>query len=455
MSGNYPPSGQPGPYGSGQPHDPNGGYGQPSGPGYGAPGGPGYGPPNGPGYGAPGGQGQPPGYTGPYGDSTGSPGTPAYPGGPGRPIGPGGPGQPLGPGGPGQPMGPGGPKKSNSKALLIIGAAVLALIILGVGGGLLLLNRGNDVTGPPADPGPGNTSVPDPSTSSAPTTAAKASDAVNAYLEALAAGKADAALALGEETPADKTFLSDPVLADSNARAPITDINVPEVSDESSYKVDASYKIGEEAVNESFYVSKSGSGWKVKDTFAELNLGYSRSKTLPMVMNGVPVKTDKIRIFPGSYEFTSGSKFVDYGAENVLVLKSPSEYPSATDIRPTLSEAGSEAFIKSAKDQIAACVKKHELAPAGCPFGLTKTANQKVNEESVRWTLEGDPFGNLKPRLDYQNPAIAEASASMRFEFKATGESYGRAAKYSQTDYTYVKMSATMTGDTVKVTLKG
>jgi len=278
---------------------------------------------------------------------------------------------------------------------------------------------------------------------------------VKTYLEALAAGEADAALALGEETPADKTFLTDAVLADSNARAPITDINVPEVSDESSYKVDASYKIGEDAVNESFYVTKSGDGWKVKDTFAELNLSYSRSKTLPMVINGVPVKTDKIRIFPGSYEFTSGSKYVDYGAENVLVVESPSEYPSSAKIRPTLSEGGAEAFIKSAKDQIGVCLKKRELAPSGCPFGLTKTANQKVDEESIRWTLEGDPFGNLKPRLDYQNPAIAEASASMRFGFKAKGESYGRAATYSQTDFSYVKMSATMTGDTVKVKLRG
>lgn len=461
MSGNYPPGGQPGPYGSGQPQNPDsGGFGQPSGPGYGN--GPGYGSnqPQQPGQsGQPGQGGQPqqpgygnqpqqPGYgsqPGSFPGSAGSPGTPAYvgPGGPGYPGGPGGgPGRPMGPGGPG---GPGQPKKSNTKVLIIVGAAVLALILLGVTGGILLLNKGGSATGE-NDPG---TSDP----SKAAEAAENPSDAVKAYLEALAAGQADTALALGEDQPADKTFLSAAVLADSNKRAPITEINVPEVTDENTYSVDATYKIGEESVTESFSVNKVGDAWKLTKTYAEMDLSYTRNKTLPMKINGTELKTDKVRIFPGSYEFTSDSKYIDYGEENVLLLKSPSDYPSASDIRPTLTEAGYNDFVKTAKAALDSCVKQKKLAPTGCPFGIKALSGQKIDESSIKWELTEDPFENLKPRLDSQNPAVVEASASMTFEFSAKGTSSGRSTTFGpQKVFRYVQMSANMTQDPLKVT---
>lgn len=464
MSGNYPPGGQPGPYGPGQP--PNQGGQPPGGP---HPGGPhpggqqgtppqepgqgGFGQPSGPRYGngpvqpGPGGYGsQPsnPGYgTGPgsYGGPAGNPGGPAY----GAPGGPGGPGGP-GPYGPGGPMGPGAPKKSNN-TLLIIAAAVLALIIFGIAGGVLLMNRGTTATGP-TDPG-GQTGA----SSAPPVQAANPSDAVKSYLDALAAGQADTALALGEDQPADKTFLTDAVLKDSNSRAPITDINVPEVTDQNAYQVDATYKIGDESVTEEFSVNKVGDDWKLTKTFAELNLSYVRNKTLAMTLNGADVKTDKIRIFPGSYEFTSASKHVDYGSENVLVLKSPSDYPSAADIKPTLTEGGYDAFLKAAKVGLDKCMAEKKLAPAGCPFGVRPLSGQKIDPSSVKWKLAEDPWANLKARLDHQNPSIAEASASMIFEFTAKGTSDGRRTTFGpQKVFRYVQMSAPMTQEPLKVT---
>jgi len=349
----------------------------------------------------------------------------------------------MGPGGAMGPGAPGGPPANRSRLLLIIGAAVLALIILGVGAGVLINNR-NTTASDPTDPT-------DPQ--SAPPAATKPSDAVKTYLEALAAGKADAALAMGDEQAADKTFLTDAVLADSITRAPITDINVPEVTDEYAYSIDASYKLGDQPVAEKYSVKKAGDTWKVRDAFAELNLTSTRAKTLPMSINKVAVKTDKIRVFPGSYVFTSGNKYVDYGKENILLLKSPSDYPSAADIQPTLTTAGEAAFEAAATAKLKTCLTPRDLTPDGCPNGVREASYQKVDKDSIRWKLDGDPLANVKPRLDYQNPAIAEANGSVVFKFSATGTSFDRPTRFSSDVTEYVKMTANMTQTPVKVTI--
>ncbi|GAA2097193.1 hypothetical protein GCM10009841_09360 [Microlunatus panaciterrae] len=440
MSGNYPPGPpqgpQPGPYGQGQqPQGP--GFGQPSGPGYGAgPGGPQ--PPYGvPGQGVPG-QGMPPqggpGYGGP-----GSPGSAPGVYGPGQPGGPQGPGQFGGPGGP---VGPGGPKKNNNKIFLIVGAAVLALIVLGVAGGAILLSGGNKT-----DTGGTGTR-----TSAPPAT--KASDAVKSYLEALAASNAQAALDLSEDQPADKTFLTNEVLQASNGRAPITAINVPEVADDNAYSVDATYKMGEESVTESFYVDKFDGKWKVKEAFAELDLSYTRDKSLPMIINGVEVKTDKVKLLPGSYEFTTGSKFIDYGSSNVLLVTSPSDYPNTSDIKASITEAGFSAFKKAAKDSMTACVKQKKLAPTGCPFAAKPTSQQKVDTKTIKWTLEDDPFGSdFKPRLDYEAKSTAKASVTFKMSFDAKGTSNGKPMTFSQDSrLRFADVSADLASEPLKVT---
>ena len=86
----------------------------------------------------------------------------------------------------------------------------------------------------------------------------KADEAVKSYLDALAAGQAAVALALGKDQPTDTTFLTDAVLADSLKRAPITAITVSPPDDEYDNSIEASYKLGDQQVNETFTVQKTG-----------------------------------------------------------------------------------------------------------------------------------------------------------------------------------------------------
>lgn len=442
MSGNQPTGGRPGPTGRG-PSGP--GFGQPSGPGYGPGGYPGQGGPYGPGGPQqlpPQGPGRPSGPYGPMGP--GQPGG-AY-GGPGGPMGPGGPGQPQGPGGP---MGPGGPGqpggKPGSKLLLIMGGAVLALILLVVGA-VALFNRGSgNAATPPAGGSSSTSSGGGGSQSEPPTTATKPSDAVRAYLQALAAGKAATALALGSEQPADKTFLTDAVLAASNKRAPITNINVPEVTSAYTYDVDASYKLGNQPVTDKYTVTKSSGSWKVQDSFVDMDLKYLRNDTLPLLLNGVAVKTDKVRLFPGSYAFTSNNSYIDYGSDNVVLLKSPSDYASTTDVKPTLTAAGAAAFKQTVETKLVSCAKSKALLPAGCPNGVTPYSYQKVDKGSVTWKFDKSSLDNLRTDLDYQNPAVAKSSGTVDFQFSATGKNFDQRTRFAKTVTVYPQMSVNMT----------
>ena len=78
---------------------------------------------------------------------------------------------------------------------LIIGGVVLALIVAAVGIGVAVSRSGDDPVATGGTGGGGGTS------SAPPAEAKKASDAVKGYLDALAAGDAQAALAFASTAP--------------------------------------------------------------------------------------------------------------------------------------------------------------------------------------------------------------------------------------------------------------
>ena len=441
-----PPQGQP-PYG--QPP-----YGQPQGQPYGQrPGQPPYGQPQGqPPYGPP-----QPGFTSPnYGGQqppTSYPTPPTYPNQPGGPGGyPPQPGQP-GAGGPGGSVPPA--KRGSGRIFLVVGAIVLALIIIGVGAAILL-NRTTETANDPTDPtgtgGPGGSAPPGASTTAPPPASTKADESVKAYLEALAAGNAVVALSLAKDQPTDKSFLTDGVLAESNKRAPITEITVSPPDSEYDSSIEASYKMGDQQVNETFTVQKQGDNFLLYDVTQDVNLETIRSRTLPMQINGVGVTSDKVDLFPGSYVFTSGSPYIAYGG-GPMVITSPNDFGSAYDHRPAITAAGTKAVVAAAKTKLAACAKQAKFKPSGCPFlNIRENPGQNITESSLKRRIVGNPFSNVEPRTDYQDPSIAEFSITVRWTATASGTQNGRSARFqipNATDFTTVR--ARLTNDPIKV----
>ena len=310
----------------------------------------------------------------------------------------------AGPGGPG-----GGPPSGGSKkGLWIILAAVAAfLVLLLVVVIALVASRGGDDT---TASGGGSGS-----------TKSDTQDAVvKSYLQAVAAGDAKKALSLVAQKPANTDFLTDAVLEESAKTAKITQINVPKVQSEYSSIVNASYSVGDESVSETFYVSKTADGYAVKEVGNDLDLSRLRANTLPLLINGKQVETDKVVLFPGVYTVTSGTPNVSYGETGTLTVKGGSDYVSTIDLQPTLTAAGEKAFTAAVRQSTLSCLKKKELSPTNCPNQAGASQTYKIDKASITWKLkDSDAFANLKPRLDYDNPALASVYPSLQMEITA------------------------------------
>ena len=315
-------------------------------------------------------------------------------------------------------------KKGSGRIFLVVGAIVLALIIIGVGAAILL-NRTTETANDPTDPtgtgGPGGSAPPGASTTAPPPASTKADESVKAYLEALAAGNSAVALSLAKDQPTNKSFLTDAVLAESNKRAPITEITVSPPDSEYDSSIEASYKMGGQQVNETFTVQKQGENFLLYDVTQDVNLETIRSRTLPMQINGVGVTSDKVDLFPGSYVFTSGSPYIAYGG-GPMVITSPNDFASAYDHRPAITAAGTKAVVAAAKTKLAACAKQAKFKPSGCPFlNIRENPGQNITESSLKRRIVGNPFSNVEPRTDYQDPSIAEFSITVRWTATASG----------------------------------
>ena len=268
-------------------------------------------------------------------------------------------------------------------------------------------------------------------------------------------GNAEAALALGDTAPADTTFLTKRgPRGVGNELAPITDINVPEVDDEYAYQVAASFKLGKQAVNENFSVTKAGDQWKLRDAFNEIDLSFRSSKNLPTIINGVQAKSSKIRLFPGAYKFTTGSDNVSWGEDNVLLIQSPSEYPRGlSDLKATLTDEGTKAFSDAVSASLDNCLKSKKLSNPGCPNNVDPKVNStyKFKDGTLKWeaTTRERAFEDMQPRIEYSNPSIASAyiSSACRPRVSATH----RAGPARCTPYRSLQPRANMVQQPLKI----
>ena len=245
-------------------------------------------------------------------------------------------------------------------------------------------------------------------------TAKNQPDAVKAYLTAVADGDAKKALSLAAVQPLDKEFLTDEVLAQSAEAGEITDIRVSDVASEFTSTVPATFKIGDETVTEDFQVVKSGDEWKMNEVGSTIDFTSTRSNTLPMMLNGKSLEVDKVTLFPGKYTLSTGTDNVAYGTTGEFTVKGSADYLNGTDLTPTLTSEGEQAFVDAVKASTRACLEKSQLKPPNCP-NEAGTGPYKLDKSSIKWKKRGgtDPFANLKPRLDYESPNVAEVRPNL------------------------------------------
>jgi hypothetical protein len=289
------------------------------------------------------------------------------------------------------PIQPAPQPKGKSKIWIIIGAAALAVILMAVVAVVVATRAGSA-----ANPG-GNASTQGQQTNqgNAPQGAARPSDAVAGYLQALAAGDAVTALSYAANPAPTGPLLTNEVLVESGERAALTEIQVPVVEDQNATSVSATYTLGDSAVSESFDVVKVADTWKLSRAVKDLDISFIVGGSVPVKINGVTVEQDSVAVLPGSYAFTTGLPYVGYGSKNVVLVKSPYVEADTYRIESKLTKSGEKAVISAAKKRYNKCLDINSLNPKNCPIRFDSKYSYK--KSTINWQqVGGDPFRKAK-----------------------------------------------------------
>lgn len=245
-------------------------------------------------------------------------------------------------------------------------------------------------------------------------------EAVAHYLGAIAEADADAALALLAAPPLQQPLLTDQVLAESRARAPISGIRVVQLSRE---QVEASYLLGTQQVTALFDTIRQPNGtYRLRRGTSTVRV--TLPKNLPTLVNGTPITASAVEAFPGDYELTTGLPHVQY-AEPDFTVSGPDAAPQLV---PTaeLNAPGQSAFLRAARARLTECLTSKELNPRDCPQQVALQPDQRPDAATIEWTLEGDPFARAQPRLAVTDQTVAELRIEVRMHLQARGTQAGQ-----------------------------
>lgn len=322
------------------------------------------------------------------------------------------------------------PRRSGGWAPVLIGLASGLFVLAVLGAYLVWGPTGNPIAGP---------TTPAAADATGP-------GAVRGYLQALAAGDADAALGFAATPPQDATLLTDEVLATLIEDDPITGIEVePSPTGTSHQLVVARYQLGDRSVSASFEVLRQGEVWRLAAVAAEVDLKLLRFGEVPLTINGVALATATPALFPGHYTIATTAD--RYAVENPdFTVEAITERPAVTATLG-LSSTGRDEVVAAASSHLKACVKRRKLDPADCGFAITNPKGTKLKESTMRWSLHSgaDDLADMELVLDHPGSATAAVSIGVRGEVRGTDGSRWKAS------VKLTRMRADLTGDKVTV----
>lgn len=233
------------------------------------------------------------------------------------------------------------------------------------------------------------------------------------FLQAVADGDADRALALQHQAPEDRTLLTDDVLDRSRRLTPISRI---EVIVDNPERVEISYLLGQEEVHAQFDPVRQPDG-SYRIERGTTTVQVNRPDQLEVFVNGVRLTADTVEAFPGTYQLATGLENIEY-VEPLFTVSGPETEPQLAP-SPRLSTQGAAAFMTAVRDRLAACMQSREVNPPDCPQSLNIAEGTLVDPASVRWALEEDPFVAVTPKLSLTDETVAEVRLSIRARLQA------------------------------------
>ncbi len=217
---------------------------------------------------------------------------------------------------------------------------------------------------------------------------------VDAYLTAISRSDAKKAMSYLAAAPANPLLLTDAVLRRSNDQSPLTIVSVKVGPSDinGTQRVTATYTIGVVEVSTAFTTAFAEGQWVIRDDPGRIGVGSLRASGIPLFINGqeVPDTIDSLPAFPGTYDLSTGSPYIDYASPSTLVVRSSDEAPIIGAVRLELTAAGREASLAGVKTAVAACLTKKELKPAGCPQNIVPDPSEPVLTDSIVYSATSE-----------------------------------------------------------------
>jgi len=250
-----------------------------------------------------------------------------------------------------------------------------------------------------------------------------ATQAVQAYLDALAGGDADLALSYSAQKPDDTTFMTSDILKAALAANPLTGIQIPAgQSNKTPAVIEAAYSLGGQAIQAHFTVQKYGRKWLLDGGYMVLNLVDLTSSGVPLTVSGHNLgDATKVALFPGTYTLATADPMLDL-AGGTFTIEYPESHPTFDQFRFVLSTAAVGAIQAATQNKLDWCVAQKDPRPAGCGFGFAGAADgSTIDPASVDWTVEPDSqdITTMQPALDGSSTTVATAALAIKVHFSA------------------------------------
>lgn len=296
------------------------------------------------------------------------------------------------------------PPKKKRKAWPWIAASVVLLLL--IVGGVVGLNLGNAAHAPELQ--------------------------VQAYLDALKKGDAEAALTLSG-TKVEKTDLLLTDEAYGNAEDKITRYTIADSSVEGdTATVTASITQGGEKYDQEFSLTKAGKDAVIFDkwaleapTIGVMSVGVVAPEDAVVEVSGIDASSARsegaveLRALPGTYAVALGGDAVFYDAEptSASVVGFGGEAAEAEPLVIALTDEGTQAATDAVDAWLDDCIASTDLTPSGCPFSATNSQNYEIS--NLVWTVTKPTFtiGEFSDgtwAIVTETPGSAKATADAR-----------------------------------------
>lgn len=206
------------------------------------------------------------------------------------------------------------------------------------------------------------------------TASASPTQVVSDYLHALAAGDADAALALSAASPGSTRLLTSEVLRKQLEKLPITDIRVEGEQPDLTANADrvyvkASASFGTKHSEGSIRVVRTNDSWKLASAFLVLQpTAVGRPAASTLTVFGVGVDPDAIDVFPGALSVATSNPFLDVSQRPPLLLDRMhfGEQTNSFDVAFAVNEAGKRAIGQAVVSWLTGCMTPGAPAAGPC-----------------------------------------------------------------------------------------